>query len=342
MAPEIARQWLSDCIETHTDCQSPRITAPPSRLISVGDENPLSTVRLISTATLGAGVSWIALSYCWGGPQPIRTTTETIQAHCASIPVAILPATLRDAIHVTRSLGQCYLWVDCLCIIQDDDNDKAQEINKMPAIYSGATLTIVAARAETCAEGFLHDRAVYQPRLIIPTLLSSCQNSVAHLVSWGLGSTFSWDDQVNHTEPVETRGWTFQEHILSKRTLYYGTFEMTYACSKQVRSESSYFPSYSLHPHGELHSKFPEDGNDVSQIYEKWISLVEIYSYRKLTFSSDRLIAFSAIAQHFATACSFESADYRAGAWKSLMIPCLLWNTDPKPRSDLEYSAPSW
>jgi hypothetical protein len=84
----------------------------------------------------------------------------------------------------------------------------------MPAIYGGATLTIVAASAESCTNGFLHDRAVYEPGMA-PILLSESQKSVAELVSIS--------DMKIRSEPVDTPGWTYQERILSKRIMSFGS-----------------------------------------------------------------------------------------------------------------------
>jgi hypothetical protein len=92
----------------------------------------------------------------------------------------------------------------------------------MPSIDDGATLTIVAASPESCTNRFLYDRAMYEPCMTIPTLLSESQKSVAELVS------------IRHmeigSEPVDTRGWTYQERILSKRIMSFGTSEITYSC----------------------------------------------------------------------------------------------------------------
>jgi hypothetical protein len=67
-----------------------------------------------------------------------------------------LAQTLRDAIDVTRKLGIRYLWVDALCIIQDNVTDKSREIERMGKVYKNATVTIAAASASRVSEGFLY------------------------------------------------------------------------------------------------------------------------------------------------------------------------------------------
>jgi hypothetical protein len=166
-----ARKWLNNCVQSHPECRSRDISVLPSRLISVAEEDAMGSLKLVPTKALRASVPWIALSYCWGGAQPIQTTRENIQARRSGIVVDTLPATVRDAIYVTREIGQSHLWIDCLCIVQDDEDDKVREINKLPAIYRGTVLAIVAAWAKSCSDGFLYDPAVYEA---IPTLLSHC------------------------------------------------------------------------------------------------------------------------------------------------------------------------
>jgi hypothetical protein len=56
-----------------------------------------------------------------------------------------IPKTIRDAIRLTREIGERFLWVDALCIMQDEPNDKAEQIKHMGSIYKGSVLTIVAA-----------------------------------------------------------------------------------------------------------------------------------------------------------------------------------------------------
>lgn len=63
------------------------------------------------------------------------------------IPWELLPTTFRDAIQVTKGLGIRYLWIDSLCIIQDDDVDWKEESSKMASIYQNSFLTICATAA---------------------------------------------------------------------------------------------------------------------------------------------------------------------------------------------------
>jgi hypothetical protein len=88
-------------------------------------------------------VKYAALTYCWGDPQSIelaKLTSKTQEDWLNDIPIGQLPKTLQDAIITTAKLGLRFLWVDCLCILQDDDHEKAIEISKMPHIYRGTVI----------------------------------------------------------------------------------------------------------------------------------------------------------------------------------------------------------
>jgi hypothetical protein len=118
----------------------------------------LANCKLVETMNNGT-VRYVALSYCWGvALQPGMTTSKVYESYKAFIPRANLPRTIQDAIAVTQHIGFEYLWVDSLCIIQNDKDDKNAEIGRMQDSFGGATLTISAASAEACWDGFLEER----------------------------------------------------------------------------------------------------------------------------------------------------------------------------------------
>ena len=119
-----------------------------------------------STATLmdfhdSMAAEYAALSYCWGSEDelkqnpPLKATTSTCSRLRAGIPVSDLPLTIRQALAVCSCLDMQYVWVDALCIIQDDNADWEAEARKMATVYSMAKVTIVAASSTSCHSGFL-------------------------------------------------------------------------------------------------------------------------------------------------------------------------------------------
>jgi hypothetical protein len=118
-------------------------------------------------------VQFVALSYCWGTSQQAVTTKSNISSQEQQLLVSDLPQTLQDAIVVTRALDYQYLWVDALCILQDDENDWAVQSSRMADIYSTATLVIAATSASNCNAGFLQAR---DKPVTLETTLSSWEN----------------------------------------------------------------------------------------------------------------------------------------------------------------------
>ncbi|KAF4836161.1 hypothetical protein CGCSCA4_v012355 [Colletotrichum siamense] len=102
--------------------------------------------------------NYVALSHCWGQHQPAKTTKATLGRYKWRLIWADLPKTFQDAITVTRALGIDFIWVDSLCIIQDDPDDWAKEASQMASIYRNAYITIAVTSAAGGEEGFLYDR----------------------------------------------------------------------------------------------------------------------------------------------------------------------------------------
>jgi len=93
---------------------------------------------------------------CWGsGKKPFCTTKANEASMRLGIPRKALPQSFQDAIEVARWLSVRYLWIDSVCILQDDEQDWEEESANMACIFSGCYLAIAASRASSCDEGFL-------------------------------------------------------------------------------------------------------------------------------------------------------------------------------------------
>lgn len=86
----------------------------------------------------GAGLrgAYAALSYCWGGNSTLTTTTKTLKEHEAGLDLLGLHRVFQDAISVASSLGLAYIWIDALCIVQDDLSEWAHEAAQMANVFS--------------------------------------------------------------------------------------------------------------------------------------------------------------------------------------------------------------
>lgn len=144
---------MTECKQNHQLCSTSSY-AMPMRLLYLGSEDNVRLINIEEKSTK----EYTALSYCWGGDQPFRTTKSSLSAWVKGQAVDILPRTIQDAITVAIKPGIQYIWIDSLCIVQDETHDVTQEVIRMGDIYRGATLVISAARAKHSDEGFLVTR----------------------------------------------------------------------------------------------------------------------------------------------------------------------------------------
>jgi hypothetical protein len=345
--------WLHECLhgeirgkKLHKHCPSPMDDYLPTRLIEitkVGDNFKLKVKATSGSAT----EPYCALSYCWGGEQHIKSTKASLSTWMESIPWDNLPQTLRDAVTVCQKLNVKYLWVDAFCIVQDDQEDKTIEIAQMPNVYYNSTLTIAASRASNVREGFLEERSERQFMPEVFTLKYHANRAKKP------GSITLIRAQIT-PEPLDTRGWTLQERLLSARTLEFGSRQIRFICQHNPRGATD---GWRLKPE---HNKFRQDNlentevlqasydmkskNPAVNVYydvmETWYRLVAVYSHRNLTLPEDRILAISGIAERYGR---FLNDSYLTGLWRSTLSRSLYWKVtdNTRPRSDV-WQGPSW
>jgi hypothetical protein len=161
---------------------------------------------------------YVTLSYCWGGDESMKLLKSNVDDWRREIPFTELPRTIQDAIVTTRRLGQRYLWVDRLCIIQNDAEDLTKQLSVMAEIFKKACFTIVAASVASSADGFLQSRGsaserVANPRLALPY---RCSDGKTGLV--GLNTkTQHFLALTADKNAINARAWTYQEQNVSTR-----------------------------------------------------------------------------------------------------------------------------
>jgi hypothetical protein len=289
------------------------------------------------------GEPYAALSYCWGGDQPVKSTLALISKWRMGIPWERLPKTLQDALIVCQMLGIRFLWVDAFCIVQDDPHDKSVEIGQMPNIYRNSTVTIAASRASSVVEGFLGDRTATNFPDQVFELPYQCQNGQ-------LGSITLIRTHIE-PEPLDVRGWTLQERLLSPRTLEFGTRQLRWICQKSNQGISDGWRQAAEHNETRkdnlddievLQAQFDTlqgiqhkmQGRELGKAMENWYRLVRVYTSRSLTVPTDRILAISGIAERYGQAFGDQ---YCAGIWRATLSSALLWKThgenmQPRPQ----------
>ncbi|KAH7319033.1 heterokaryon incompatibility protein-domain-containing protein [Rhexocercosporidium sp. MPI-PUGE-AT-0058] len=209
-----------ECKLYHKNCPRYFIPPLPSRVIDIGPE--VSSKSKLHISMPGQEADYCCLSYIWGGPQEILTTTLNLEAHQIVIPS--FPYTIQDAISVVRSLGFRYLWVDALYIIQNDENNKAKEINQMGQYYKNATITISACKTSSVNDGFLEDRPI-RHACYLPMYLPTGNGNIWLRKDLDEMHRPPWDK-----DRLDTRGLAFQKTVLLPRLLRYGATELIWKC----------------------------------------------------------------------------------------------------------------
>jgi hypothetical protein len=206
--------WINNCLMGHLDCHrgTLHLKRPLIRLIDV-EENCLKTFE-------GGALQYIALSYVWGNcRKDHRLVRKNLASYHRSGGLKSLPRTIADTISVVHMLGQRYLWVDALCIVQDDPSDQAVQIPAMTTIYGDCLLTIVAAFGNDSEAGLPGVNAPRQQQITVDAGEFSLLRSVGRSYGNFLEET-AWN----------TRGWTFQELMLCRCCVIFLEGQICYQC----------------------------------------------------------------------------------------------------------------
>ncbi|KAF2246609.1 HET-domain-containing protein [Trematosphaeria pertusa] len=252
-----ARSMINTCLSSHSRCRHIKPTTLPRRVVDVLLDDPAKGVRLHESEfdddeqRYEYG-EYLALSHCWGTGRGIpKTTKKTLQAHKKLIPWASLPRTFQEAVVLTRSRGFRYLWVDSLCVVQDDPADKLEESLSLDEIFGNAFLTMAATSAADSSKGLFQPRP--QPFKIQATdskgSLSKIYvreqpshysfkapfNEGAHMNDWEL--PFNTSEEANLHTPLLKRAWAYTERLLSPRVLHFTKSEMILECREGYQCE---------------------------------------------------------------------------------------------------------
>jgi hypothetical protein len=349
------RLWLKDCNENHVKCFSSsdinNDNFLPTRLIDVcgvGQSYRLVETSKLSNSKKQKAMTYLALSYCWGSPSapPMTTTHETLQARLEGLPSEAIPQVFMDTILVARALSVQYIWIDSLCIVQNDLNDWQTESGRMADIFSNAYLTVIAATSSSSYESFLHREE--QP-LFCSIPFRSERHSYINGdfdIRYRPGKKWWGTDKMAEISEHRwlDRGWTFQEERLAKRVLIFGENKFFFDCKSRERAEDMELcrprPPWTETIHGGLHiGSAGYTQSPYLRNFLHWQTLCIHYVKRKLTFAGDKLPALSGIASKIAKKTE---SDYLAGLWRGYLMHDLFWQTLGPMKKPNNYRAPSW
>jgi Heterokaryon incompatibility protein (HET) len=327
----LIKSWVKVCQTCHPNCCGKSVDFQRQfmklKLIDVYER----VVKLVQDYT-----PYIALSYVWGevpegqerGTRQHKTSSEAILKSGGSYPLPeALPKTIEDALTVVKRLGERYLWVDAYCINQHDKVEAKLQIDNMRLVYECASLTIVAMDGVNAKAGI---SGVSRP-------LQQRNQPVVDIHDYRLMATFVDPVSDNHgTTPWESRGWTLQEGVLSRRCVFFDQKHITMRCLQESFHDTMEVDVREDRvPTLQDDRYFWENGFGLDLHSPRWDflnfdTLVANYSRRKLTRQSDALKACTGILNQITTStgvgflCGMPLIDLvRALLWKSHHHSCL-------------------
>lgn len=318
---DLIRHWISCCEMDHK--KSCCVPSRPSIALSW-----LIDTEHLCLVPAEHCTRYIALSYVWGQAEMLKTTQKglhSLQRVGALRTHLRVPRVIRHAISLASQLRQRYLWVDSLCIVQDDKNSLDLHIRHMASIFEAAMFTIVAADGMDAYHGILGIKGISEPRMLPPVLQ----------LSKTLGIRSRGETDLFYS-PWGRRGWTLQEYIFSKRKLIFIDGSVKWICQESRYFEDVYPESvssckkklvrrYLLESVGELVPEYPM----ISQIEQ----LLKEYTKRDLTFGNDIIRAIEAVFTAHGKA-------YPSGFFLGLPLDffdmALLWRHE-RSRDDCDY-----
>ncbi|KAI2470987.1 HET-domain-containing protein [Annulohypoxylon bovei var. microspora] len=310
---DLANYWLDLCEKYHgVRCNGQELgsSIEPKDLLVIDVKRKFIT-------KLPAGASYLALSYCW----PTQEMFQTLLANVDQLfrPEALsnrwseLPAVIQDTINLTFDFGETYLWVDALCIIQDDPEQKYAQIAQMDRVYASALMTIVPALRTLDPDKACSGLPRYNPKVKTReqkvTVVQGMHLAVPFEAVFGM---------INEKTRWSTRAWTYQECLISRRILFLTESQAYFQCRHsifcedcrgEIDSTDVYFaPGTNLWNPGALETSggrlqlnfgtlhLPREpyATDERAIMA-YLNYVQYYSFRKSTQISDSLNAFRAI-----------------------------------------------
>ncbi|KAM0547572.1 hypothetical protein ACHAPJ_010316 [Fusarium lateritium] len=286
---DMIRRWIHLCGSTHDGCQPQEFSGIDRlRLISIGE----MCIKEFSNAGGSNNVvpAYATLSYVWGSTTFQRLTRKNLDklTEPHGLDAITLPSTIGDTISICKRLDIDYLWIDSLCIIQDEESDLIEFIEQMDLIYNESVLTIIAASglsADSGIPGLRPGTRTLEQRPIeargVPLIDCVDYRMIRHQTK------FQEPEWISGT-PWAQRAWTFQEALVTRRLLFFTAEQVYWSCREGLLSEDTV--DYFADPEFlKLNDRFRSlEYNNIAQAF----------STRKLTFEADIMRAYLGTQNH--------------------------------------------
>lgn len=351
-------QWLRQSLfgkGASLSAQSEAHATPwrPLRLIDVNPKENFDCRLVVADENVVSSHSpYLALSYCWGNSEDERTQfktkIKTFDDRMRGFLLEEVPKCIRDAVQVSRALGVRYLWVDALCILQDDKSDWEMQSAQMAQIYGNAIAVICAAASSSCHQGFLErnktSASIKFQSKIDSTIYGHFNISFNDNFKFGHGN-FDAARLDTYYCKWAFRGWTHQELYLARHAIIFGRRKIHHRCSDMVWTENEATKRDGIKI--SLNKRSIQEKDDT--VRSGWIDAVHYFANREFSIISDRLPAISGLAETVSGSCPDQ---YLAGIRRSYLHHDLIWaldatggnlfGADERLNPPDPYIAPSW
>lgn len=331
LAMDRLNHWLTTCLSCHSACGKLKdpFTSLPERILWLEDENRLKVIENNASTE-----PYACLSHRWGKSTANVSLLTTNLSRCkAGLLVSSLPQLFRDVIYLCRQLGLRYLWIDSLCIVQDDLNDWETVAATMGSIYENAFITISADWDSNSDQSLFNKLPSSHLAFEIPTVHGS-QIFIRKQFSHPWKSTTNDPGKETCGDlPLLKRGWVFQERALSKRIIHFTPYELCWECVERTCCECRLNEGQ----WDALRSQVPR-----TVANESWDSIVQEYSMLDLSFDKDKLQALAGVSRRYALQ---HGLHFAAGLWRERLDRDFVWRrlqfSPSRPRPD-PVIAPTW
>ncbi|KAK3345022.1 heterokaryon incompatibility protein-domain-containing protein [Neurospora tetraspora] len=200
------------------------------RFIDIGLDDT-ATIRLVE-GIKDTDVKYITLSYRWTAETPNTNLKTGIKdKYHKSISTENWPQIYNDVVALSRALGIRYVWIDSLCIIQDDGKDWNIQASLMHRIYAHGYLNL----ANACAEFSPGLEVTRDPLSVSPCVISRTRTDGSREY-WACFRNFNPTEALSFA-PLYSRGWCYQERFLATRTIQFSQ-QLYWECKAGHASES--------------------------------------------------------------------------------------------------------